>query len=111
MKLVTIESEGKEKLCVCMPLGSVSMEEINRQFNKDWPCDMLSLIQEGGLETLNQWFLAQGQEKLERTNHQATVRGPGRFAPLYRHPRKIWGIGLNYAEHAADLSENSPGYL
>lgn len=26
----------------------------------------------------------------------------------YRRPRKIWGIGLNYVEHAADLSEATP---
>jgi 2-keto-4-pentenoate hydratase/2-oxohepta-3-ene-1,7-dioic acid hydratase in catechol pathway len=26
----------------------------------------------------------------------------------YRHPRKIWGIGLNYVEHAGDLAENVP---
>ena len=26
----------------------------------------------------------------------------------YRNPRKIWGIGLNYLEHAGDLSENVP---
>jgi 2-keto-4-pentenoate hydratase/2-oxohepta-3-ene-1,7-dioic acid hydratase in catechol pathway len=26
----------------------------------------------------------------------------------YRHPRKLWGIGLNYVEHAGDLSENVP---
>src|SRR5690606_6791315 len=31
-----------------------------------------------------------------------------RVAPLYRHPRKIWGIGLNYVEHAQDLSEVAP---
>jgi 2-keto-4-pentenoate hydratase/2-oxohepta-3-ene-1,7-dioic acid hydratase in catechol pathway len=30
------------------------------------------------------------------------------LAPLYRRPRKIWGIGLNYREHATDLSEKSP---
>jgi 2-keto-4-pentenoate hydratase/2-oxohepta-3-ene-1,7-dioic acid hydratase in catechol pathway len=30
------------------------------------------------------------------------------YAPLYRRPRKIWGIGLNYAEHADDLSETAP---
>src|SRR3712207_2961412 len=29
-------------------------------------------------------------------------------APLYRRPRKIWGIGLNYVEHAGDLSETAP---
>jgi 2-keto-4-pentenoate hydratase/2-oxohepta-3-ene-1,7-dioic acid hydratase in catechol pathway len=30
------------------------------------------------------------------------------FAPPYRTPRKIWGIGLNYQEHAADLAEQTP---
>ena len=30
------------------------------------------------------------------------------FAPLYRRPRKIWGIGLNYQAHARDLSEKAP---
>lgn len=31
-----------------------------------------------------------------------------RFAAPYRHPRKIWGIGLNYVAHAADLTESVP---
>jgi 2-keto-4-pentenoate hydratase/2-oxohepta-3-ene-1,7-dioic acid hydratase in catechol pathway len=31
-----------------------------------------------------------------------------RFTAPYRHPRKLWGIGLNYLEHAGDLSENVP---
>lgn len=31
-----------------------------------------------------------------------------RFTVPYRHPRKIWGIGLNYVEHAGDLSESVP---
>jgi 2-keto-4-pentenoate hydratase/2-oxohepta-3-ene-1,7-dioic acid hydratase in catechol pathway len=30
------------------------------------------------------------------------------FGPLYRRPRKIWGIGLNYKDHAADLSAPFP---
>ncbi len=35
---------------------------------------------------------------------------PDRFeyGPLYRRPRKIWGIGLNYVEHAGDLQETAP---
>jgi 2-keto-4-pentenoate hydratase/2-oxohepta-3-ene-1,7-dioic acid hydratase in catechol pathway len=31
-----------------------------------------------------------------------------RFGPLYRHPRKILGIGLNYRDHAADLDAPYP---
>jgi 2-keto-4-pentenoate hydratase/2-oxohepta-3-ene-1,7-dioic acid hydratase in catechol pathway len=30
------------------------------------------------------------------------------FTAPYRRPRKIWGIGLNYVDHAADLSESVP---
>ena len=30
------------------------------------------------------------------------------FTAPYRHPRLIWGIGLNYRDHAADLSEDVP---
>jgi 2-keto-4-pentenoate hydratase/2-oxohepta-3-ene-1,7-dioic acid hydratase in catechol pathway len=30
------------------------------------------------------------------------------FGAPYRHPRMLWGIGLNYVEHASDLSEGVP---
>lgn len=30
------------------------------------------------------------------------------FAAPYRSPRKIWGIGLNYRDHAGDLDESVP---
>ena len=43
----------------------------------------------------------------ERTPH--AVQPPAaQYGPLYRHPRKIWGIGLNYKDHAADLSAVFP---
>ncbi|MER5915474.1 fumarylacetoacetate hydrolase family protein [Streptomyces sp. NPDC001982] len=32
----------------------------------------------------------------------------GLFTAPYRSPRKIWGIGLNYRDHASDLSESIP---
>ena len=34
--------------------------------------------------------------------------GEAAYGPPYRRPHKIWGIGLNYAEHAADLHAESP---
>ena len=43
----------------------------------------------------------------ERTPY--AVQPPSaQYAPLYRHPRKIWGIGVNYKDHAADLSAVFP---
>ncbi len=108
MKLVTIKAENKEKLCVCTSFGFVPMKKINSQFERSWPCDMLTLIREDKLEALNKWFITEGREKLEAMKHQVINMDPEQFAPLYRHPSKIWGIGLNYAEHAADLSEKTP---
>ncbi len=35
--------------------------------------------------------------------------GDVRFTAPYLRPRKIWGIGLNYREHAADLAATAPG--
>ncbi|GAA3730434.1 2-keto-4-pentenoate hydratase/2-oxohepta-3-ene-1,7-dioic acid hydratase in catechol pathway [Spinactinospora alkalitolerans] len=34
--------------------------------------------------------------------------GDAVFGAPYRRPRKIWGIGLNYVEHASDLTESVP---
>lgn len=36
------------------------------------------------------------------------IIGDVRFAPPYLHPPKIWGIGLNYLDHATDLSADHP---
>jgi 2-keto-4-pentenoate hydratase/2-oxohepta-3-ene-1,7-dioic acid hydratase in catechol pathway len=53
-----------------------------------------------------------------RADIEAAARdaGAGAFRPLdaagfgapYLHPRMIWGIGLNYVDHAADLAELVP---
>jgi 2-keto-4-pentenoate hydratase/2-oxohepta-3-ene-1,7-dioic acid hydratase in catechol pathway len=66
------------------------------------------MIQSGRLEELNGWYCSGGQEELGRLKDQAILYNQVKFAPLYRRPRKIWGIGLNYKEHAADLSEKVP---
>ncbi|TCC53923.1 fumarylacetoacetate hydrolase family protein [Kribbella capetownensis] len=38
----------------------------------------------------------------------SAFHSPAEVVAPYRNPRKIWGIGLNYLEHAGDLSENVP---
>ena len=30
------------------------------------------------------------------------------YAPLYRNPKRIFGIGLNYADHAKDIGNAAP---
>jgi 2-keto-4-pentenoate hydratase/2-oxohepta-3-ene-1,7-dioic acid hydratase in catechol pathway len=45
-----------------------------------------------------------------RAEPDASFRSPAdvTFLAPYTHPRKIWGIGLNYTEHADDLAAGYP---
>jgi 2-keto-4-pentenoate hydratase/2-oxohepta-3-ene-1,7-dioic acid hydratase in catechol pathway len=61
------------------------------------------------LEALSR-FSARELEKLLAGAADGAFRSADevRFIAPYRRPRKVWGIGLNYVEHAADLAESSP---
>ena len=64
--------------------------------------DLFSLLESGRFRELKDVY--------ERGKVEGSALAPKRFerGPLYRRPRKIWGIGLNYVEHAGDLSETAP---
>lgn len=49
------------------------------------------------------------QEYVDRVGPEALIPiDEVTFVAPFRRPRKIWGIGLNYLEHASDLSEKLP---
>ncbi|QHJ70089.1 fumarylacetoacetate hydrolase family protein [Planococcus halotolerans] len=103
MRLATIQLNGKETAAVVTEAGTIPVEAINKEFSQQWPAQLFNLLPLEQLEPFKEWFAEQGAETLDKLAvHDAE------FGPLYRHPRKIWGIGLNYVEHAADLSEVSP---
>jgi len=108
MKLATVKDRDAEKVCVSTPFGFMPVEGVNAQFNRGWPCDILTLIQSGKLEELNKWYCSGAQRELATLKDQAIPSDQVEFAPHYRRTRKIWGIWLNYREHAADLSEKAP---
>ena len=62
--------------------------------------DLLSLLQSGRFYELKE---AHNRGEVNGRPHPSFS-----YAPPYRRPRKIWGIGLNYVEHAGDLSEIAP---
>jgi 2-keto-4-pentenoate hydratase/2-oxohepta-3-ene-1,7-dioic acid hydratase in catechol pathway len=67
--------------------------------------DLLTLVRRGyDRQTLD----ALGKRAAEQPETAFIADDQAVFAPPYRSPRKIWGIGLNYREHAADLSEDVP---
>jgi 2-keto-4-pentenoate hydratase/2-oxohepta-3-ene-1,7-dioic acid hydratase in catechol pathway len=67
---------------------------------------MILLITTGKLEEMNNWFRQEGKFKVGELD--CIPEEEVRYAPLYRYPRKIWGIGLNYVDHAQDLAAVAP---
>jgi len=99
MRLCTIRLDGTETAAVVTPGGIVPVSSINAHLGRAWPTDVLALI-ERGLSHI----LLRDAERTPAALPFADVH----YAPLYRRPRKIWGIGLNYRDHAADLSAPFP---
>jgi 2-keto-4-pentenoate hydratase/2-oxohepta-3-ene-1,7-dioic acid hydratase in catechol pathway len=108
MKLAKIYIGNKETLCLAHPRGWIPLSRIDRQKGKNWSNDLLSLVQSAQLSELNDWYNSDGFCEGEVAADSVVPRHEAEFAPLYRHPPKIWGIGLNYADHARDLDEKTP---
>lgn len=108
MRLATIKQSGKETAALVTDKGLLKIETLNEHTDKRWPTSLFNLIWEGKLDELNRWVSTQGTQEIEKLSAALIPPEQADFQPLYRHPRKIWGIGLNYVEHASDLSEKAP---
>ena len=104
MRLVTLKMEGSEKSAIATRHGLIPVAAVNRKFGRTWPTDTLELITSGGLKDLTAWYIAEGRQALDIMTEDVVSANALRPAAPYRRPRKIWGIGLNYADHAADLA-------
>lgn len=99
MRLCTISANGMETAAVVAADGIVPVAAINAHHGKAWPLDLHAMIANG----LSRSILSDAESTPLRLDP-----GGVRYAPLYRHPRKILGIGLNYRDHAADLNAPNP---
>jgi 2-keto-4-pentenoate hydratase/2-oxohepta-3-ene-1,7-dioic acid hydratase in catechol pathway len=99
MRLCTLRLDGEETAGVLTAAGVMPVRRINTQLGRAWPTDLLGLIQQG----LSTQLLRDAQSVPGALPRESVA-----FGPLYRRPRKIWGIGLNYKDHAADLSAPFP---
>ena len=99
MRLCTIKREDGEQAAVVTASGIVPVADINSQLRTSWPTELHALILQG----IDRRILADAEKTTTRLS-PASVQ----YGPLYRHPRKILGIGLNYRDHAADLNAPYP---
>lgn len=105
MRLTTLRVGETEPAALVRPSGVVPLTELNREFGTTWSTTVQELLEQGEVEQLRDWVAGAPADRLDRL---ALPEDQRTHAPLYRRPRKIWGIGLNYVEHAADLSEKAP---
>lgn len=98
MHLASIAADGSESPVLVDPLrGVVAVADLDPTVSGD----LLSLIREERVADLSS-LASRAPDSAFQPNDSVTFVAP------YRHPRLIWGIGLNYQDHAADLSENVP---
>ncbi|WP_138159329.1 fumarylacetoacetate hydrolase family protein [Peptoniphilus catoniae] len=107
MRLSTIKIQDKEVAAVVTEKGLITIETLNKKESKNWKTDIFSLIETEELEDLNHWYKNGGKEKLESIGEVIKFEDAV-YAPLYRNPKRIFGIGLNYVDHAGDLGEKAP---
>lgn len=108
MKLATLKTDDTETAAIAVSGGYLPLPGLNRALDCRWPADMFALIASGSLQEMTRWYRKEGRRQIEPTAEAVIANGKARCRPLYRRPRKIWGIGLNYAAHAADLAESAP---
>lgn len=97
MHLATVRENGTERGAAVHPdRGVVLLDDLDGV-----PGDVLGVLVEGAVDAV--------RAAADRAPASAFRDPDGvAYGAPYRHPRKIWGIGLNYVEHAADLTEQVP---
>lgn len=107
MRLATIKWNGSETAGIVTEKGVFPIVSLNEIKGTNWETEMLPLIQKGEVPELADWYRNGGKEELEQLpgvvkNEQVV------YGPLYRNPKRIFGIGLNYVDHAGDIGTAAP---
>ncbi|TFF98376.1 MAG: FAA hydrolase family protein [Promethearchaeota archaeon] len=111
MKLATINQNNQEIAAIMVEDRLFPLPIVNENYSTDWNDTLDQILENNKLEELISWFNNEGKESLENTQKLGLPYSGVNFGPLYRHPHKIWGIGLNYRDHAKDLSEKTPSSI
>lgn len=107
MRLATIKLGGAEIAGIVTEKGVLSVKALNAWKGTAWKEDMMSLIQAGQIPGLTVWYNNGGKAELE-TVPGVISSADVVYGPLYRNPKRIFGIGLNYVDHASDIGSAAP---
>jgi 2-keto-4-pentenoate hydratase/2-oxohepta-3-ene-1,7-dioic acid hydratase in catechol pathway len=97
MHLCSVTDAGVESPAVADSRGVALVRDLLPDFSGD----VLTVLSSGLLPDLEA-AADRAPESVFRPAEEVSFGAP------YRHPRMLWGIGLNYVEHASDLAEGVP---
>jgi len=106
MKLTTVKVDNEELAAILLGQKVILIRDINEIAGENWSENILSILQNGQLSQINSWYKRVGNKEITEMNR--LVLESVTFAPLYRHPEKIWGVGMNYIDKAIELSGKPP---
>ena len=107
MLLTSIPHSGAEVAGIVTSKGVLPVAAVNAAKGTAWKSDMMSLIQAGEIPAMTDWYNTGGKEELEGMAGLIPWEEVV-CAPLYRDPKRIFGIGLNYVDHAGDIGAAAP---
>ncbi len=106
MRLATIQYQDHEQAGIVTENGIVTIAALNKTKGTAWHTGMYGLICADEIPGLTKWYNQGGREEL--ADMETVPFDQVKYGPLYRNPQRIFGIGLNYADHAGDLGEGAP---
>lgn len=107
MRLATIKLHGAEVAGIVTEKGILPIHALNAAKGTAWKENLYDLIVEDQLKGLTGWYNNGGKEELAELSGTVPYEKV-EYAPLYRNPRRIFGIGLNYVDHAGDIGDAAP---
>ena len=107
MRLATVKQNNSEIAGIVTEKGVLPIAALNAAKGTDWKEDMLALIQAGQIPALTDWYNSGGKAELESIPGLIPAEEVV-YGPLYRNPKRIFGIGLNYVDHAGDIGSAAP---
>lgn len=108
MRFISFYLNHNEETGLLLNNRAIPVQTLNEMFGWDFPTHLDEIFSN------NQFFLIKNQIShiiSQIDSNSGIPLKDTKFAPLYRHPSKIWGIGLNYRDHAADLDETAPSSI
>jgi len=106
VRLVTSRAHGRgEAAALISPNRLITVSRLNARFGTRWAGQIHGLLRRGQIGALAGWWKGLNSQDLAGLAESCT---PHEWGPLFDRPGKIWGIGLNYADHAGDLGAARP---